>query len=71
MGAETASLLDGDLAVGDLEQGALRAPQVPYRLDLARLHRAAAGLDLLGFGFGWGLGWDMRGSGERPSQTSP
>lgn len=71
MGAETASLLDGDLAVGDLEQGALRAPQVPYRLDLARLHRAAAGLDLLGFGFGWGLGWNMRGSGERPSQTSP
>ena len=71
MGAETASLLDGDLAVGDLEQGALRAPQVPYRLDLARLHRAAAGLDLLGFGFGWRLGWDMRGSGERPSQTSP
>ena len=71
MGAETASLLDGDLEVGDLEQGALRAPQVPYRLDLARLHRAAAGLDLLGFGFGWGLGWNMRGSGERPSQTSP
>ena len=57
--------------MGDLEQGALRAPHVPYRLDLARLHRAAAGLDLLGFGFGWGLGWDMRGSGERPSQTSP
>ena len=46
--------------MGDLEQGALRAPRVPYRLDLARLHRAAAGLDLLGFGFGLELGWDMR-----------
>ena len=48
------SLFDRDLTVGDLQQGAVQAPRVPHGLDLSRLRRAAAGLDLLGSGVGLG-----------------
>ena len=57
------SLFDSDLTVGHLQQGAVRAPRVPDRLDLARLRRAAAGLDLLGLGLGLAAGLDLLGLG--------